>query len=179
MQVRAKKALVFNTYPTPLDWSFSEAIISSTDLSADFFTRSSPPSDHPDFPDLTDFLSEEAGKQAKKTLQIYWWLSARLLYIQLLSRFTSNTSPCDEGSLLKSLSPKRFKRNFGWVLFKSITVIDGWDTCCEIAHRRMSLDLTDDKSTLVQVMAWCHQATSHYLSQCWPSFLLLYGVTRL
>ena len=22
-------------------------------------------------------------------------------------------------------------------------------------------------STLVQVMAWCHQATSHYLNQCW------------
>ena len=32
----------------------------------------------------------------------------------------------------------------------------------------MQLDLTDDKSTLVQVMAWCRQATSHYLSQCWP-----------
>ena len=28
----------------------------------------------------------------------------------------------------------------------------------------MPLDLTDDKSTLVQVMAWCRQATSHYLS---------------
>ena len=24
-----------------------------------------------------------------------------------------------------------------------------------------------ENSTLVQVMAWCHQATSHYLSQCW------------
>ena len=33
-------------------------------------------------------------------------------------------------------------------------------------------------STLVQVMAWCRQATSHYLSQCWPSFLSPYGVTR-
>ena len=50
-----------------------------------------------------------------------------------------------------------------------ITVIDGRDTCCEIALRRMSLDLTDDKSILVQVMAWCRQATSHYLSQCWPT----------
>ena len=27
----------------------------------------------------------------------------------------------------------------------------------------MSMDLTDDKSTLVQVMAWCRQATSHYM----------------
>ena len=37
---------------------------------------------------------------------------------------------------------------------------------------------TDDKSTLVQVMAWCRQATSHYLSQCWPSSMSPYGVTR-
>ena len=26
----------------------------------------------------------------------------------------------------------------------------------------------DDKAASVQVMAWRHQATSHYLSQCWP-----------
>ena len=27
-------------------------------------------------------------------------------------------------------------------------------------------------------MAWCHQATSHYLSQCWPKSLSPYGITR-
>ena len=43
--------------------------------------------------------------------------------------------------------------------------------------KSMSLDFTDDKSTLVQVMAWCHQATSHYLSQCWPRFMSPYGAT--
>ena len=37
------------------------------------------------------------------------------------------------------------------------------------ALRWIPWDLTDDKSTLVQVIAWCHQATSHYLSQCWPN----------
>ena len=30
----------------------------------------------------------------------------------------------------------------------------------------------------IQVMAWCRQATSHYLSQCWPRSLSPYGVTR-
>ena len=50
----------------------------------------------------------------------------------------------------------------------------GW----EIPLRWMPLDLTDDKSTLVQVMAWCRQATSHYLSQCWPRSTSLNGVTR-
>ena len=42
----------------------------------------------------------------------------------------------------------------------------------------MSLDFTNDRSMLVQVMAWCCQATSHYLSQCWPRSLTPYGVTR-
>ena len=42
----------------------------------------------------------------------------------------------------------------------------------------MPRDLTDDKSTLVQVMAWCRQATSHYLNQCWPRSPMPYGVTR-
>ena len=42
----------------------------------------------------------------------------------------------------------------------------------------MLLGFTDDKSTLVQVMAWCRQATSHYLSKCWPRSMLPYGVTR-
>ena len=27
-------------------------------------------------------------------------------------------------------------------------------------------------------MAWCHQATSHYLSQCWPTSLSPYDITR-
>ena len=33
--------------------------------------------------------------------------------------------------------------------------------------------LIDDRSALVQVMAWCRQATSHYLNQCWPSSMML------
>ena len=42
----------------------------------------------------------------------------------------------------------------------------------------MSLDFTDVQSTLVQVMAWCHRATTHYLSQSWPKSLSPNGVTR-
>ena len=36
----------------------------------------------------------------------------------------------------------------------------------------------DDKLTLVQIMAWCLQATSYYLIQCWPRSVSTYGVTR-
>ena len=64
------------------------------------------------------------------------------------------------------------------VIFKHILVIDGSRICCESAPIWMSLDFTDDQSTLVQVMAWCRQATSHNLSQCWHRSLLSYGVIR-
>ena len=40
-------------------------------------------------------------------------------------------------------------------------------------------NLTDNKWALVQVMAWCRQAISHYLSQCWPRAMSPYGVTGL
>ena len=42
----------------------------------------------------------------------------------------------------------------------------------------VKVDLIDDKSALIQVMAWCHQAPSHYLSPCWPSLLSPYDVVR-
>ena len=77
-----------------------------------------------------------------------------------------------------SLAPGKFEWNFRHVIFKQILVIAGWGTSCEIALIWMSLDFTDDQSTLVQVMAWCRQAASHYLSQCWPRSLSPYGVTR-
>ena len=38
--------------------------------------------------------------------------------------------------------------------------------------------VTDCRSALIQVMAWCRQATSQYLSQCWPRSMSPYGVIR-
>ena len=59
-----------------------------------------------------------------------------------------------------------------------IFVIDGCDIFGEVALKWMSLVRTYDKSTLVQVMAWCRQTTSRYLSQCWPRSVLPYGIIR-
>ena len=64
------------------------------------------------------------------------------------------------------LAPGRFQFNFRKVIFKLNLVSGGWGISYEIALRWIPQDLTNNKSTLVQVMAWCHQATSHYLSQC-------------
>ena len=62
--------------------------------------------------------------------------------------------------------------------FQAILAIDGGGISCETDLRSMSMDPTDDKSTLAQVMAWCRQKTSHYLSRCWPRSMSPYGVTR-
>ena len=82
------------------------------------------------------------------------------------------------GMAFNSLAPGRFKVNFRWVIFKLILVVNGWGISRETALIWMSLDHTYVKSTVVQVMAWCRQATSHYLSQCWPRSMSPYGVTR-
>ena len=44
----------------------------------------------------------------------------------------------------------------------------------------MQNNLIDEDSSLalVPVMAWCHQATNHYLGQCWPRSLSPCGVTE-
>ena len=78
---------------------------------------------------------------------------------------------------VNSLAPGKLAWNFRQVIFKQILVFNGWGIPCEIALIWKSLDFTDDQSTLVQVMAWCHPAASHNLSQCWHGFLLPYCVT--
>ena len=92
--------------------------------------------------------------------------------------YTHGRHPIGVFGNFNSLAPGKFEWNFRHVIFKQILVIDGWGISCAIALIWMSLDVADDQSTLVQVMAWCRQATSHYLSQCWPRSLSPYGVTR-
>ena len=54
---------------------------------------------------------------------------------------------------LNSLAPGKFEWNFRYVTFKWILAIDGCGIYLEVALIWMSLDFTDDQSTLVQVMA--------------------------
>ena len=62
--------------------------------------------------------------------------------------------------------------------FKLISTINILRIVCEIAIMCKPQHLTNHESTLVQVMAWCRQATSHYPNQCWPRSMLSYGITR-
>ena len=87
---------------------------------------------------------------------------------------TFQFTPYWSTGIFNSLAPGKFEWNFRHVIFKQILVIDDWGISCEIALTWKPQDLTDDKSTLVQVMACCLTA----LSQCWPSSLPPYGITR-
>ena len=80
--------------------------------------------------------------------------------------------------LLKSLAPGRPRSHFKTAIFNLVLLIGIFTSSIDNPLRWMQWDLTDDKSTLDQVMAWCRQATSHYLNQCWPSSMLPYGVTK-
>ena len=93
-------------------------------------------------------------------------LSLLLLLVKIQSTTEWLSTHCPLGNL-----------NVIFVMWFS-TYFDDWGISYEIALRWLSLDLTDEKSTLVQLMAWCRQASSHYLSQCWPSSMLPYGITR-
>ena len=77
-----------------------------------------------------------------------------------------------------SLAPGRSECDSKNVIFNLVLLIGISRSSYGNALQWMPQDLTDDESTLVQVMAWCRQATSHYLSQCLPRSLSPYGVTR-
>ena len=64
---------------------------------------------------------------------------------------------------------------FYWLVYSDLRMITPTPTS---TPRWMTQDPTGDKSTLVQVMAWCRQATGHYLNQCSPNSLSPYGVAR-
>ena len=107
---------------------------------------------------------------------IVWALYNALVDMKLKCDKKKHTHRTSTG--INSLAPGKFEWNFRHVIFKQILVTDGWGISCEITLILMSLDFIDDQSTLVQIMAWCRQATSHYLSQCWPTAMSPNGVTR-
>ena len=81
---------------------------------------------------------------------------------------------------INSLPPGRCGSNLKSVDYNLWThVFQGYTSAsnCEIAVGLMPQNTFHDKSSLVQVMTWCHQATGHYLSQCRLRHMTQYGVT--
>ena len=79
---------------------------------------------------------------------------------------------------LYSLAPGKSECDSKNRIFNLVLLIGIFRSSHDNNFQWMPQDLTDDKSILVQVMAWCRQATSHCLSQCWLSLLSPYGVAR-
>ena len=122
----------------------------------------------------------------KNPTRIRWWLGTKQAMmtkdawclVSLLGFNSMINNYHYTYDIVNSLAPGRVQRNFRKVIFQLILVTDGWSISSKIALKWMPMDLTDGKSTLVQVMAWCRQATSHYLSQCWPRSLSPHCFTR-
>ena len=111
------------------------------------------------------------------------WHPIRVTYMNICHPRVTLISPAsdvwqDICGFFNSLAPGGFENIFQNVFFKLISWIDTLSNSCETALRSMPQNPSEDKSTLVQVMAWCRQAASHYLSQCCPKSLSPYGVTR-
>ena len=68
-------------------------------------------------------------------------------------------------SHVNSLVAGRCGSNFELVIFKLSLVIDIMNIPCENALRQMLWGLSDDKSMLVQAMAWCRQTPEPMLTK--------------
>ena len=79
---------------------------------------------------------------------------------------------------INSLAPGRSYCDFKNVIFNLALLIGIFKSSYVNVIRWMPQQFTDDKLTLVQVMAWCRQATSHYLKQSWSRSPTPYGITR-
>ena len=95
-----------------------------------------------------------------------WWIVYWRIYASLDLKWGNSLDPGRCGSSFKS------------AISKCPLHINFMSNYCVIDLRWIQQNTFDDKSILVQVMAWCHQATSHYLSQYWPRSSSPYGITR-
>ena len=112
---------------------------------------------------------------------ISWLLPVILLYVllwKLKQLGNPNTNYCFLATLfhmtrsppiqlLKILAPGKCVCYFKCVNLKHISVMVFLSISSEVAFKGMPWNRISDRSTLVQIMAWCHHATGHYMNQCW------------
>ena len=104
---------------------------------------------------------------------LHIWLLCGYTVITAMSTWHCHLSP------FNSLAPERCCCGHKLVIFKLISRKYILSIFNATALRWMPRVLTDDYSALIQVMAWCHQKTSHYLGQCWPRSMSPYGIMPL
>ena len=139
-------------------------------------------------PGKTVFLIETAprahmGRTAniiiKYIIHIFSSISKKVCILLMGQRYLEHWYGITGSPWSNSLHSMRLEWNFRSVNFKLILIIDCWGIFHGIALRWMSLDLIDDKSTLVQVMASCHHATTRFLCQCYVDPVLCRNMAAL
>ena len=107
-----------------------------------------------------------------------WWPRWGVRIYQIMTRVTSNVSVPSTHLVVWdiSLAPYHFLKPMASHLKDPVSWYQGWSippsSESDYIQQRWVHYFHDD------VMAGCNQATSHYLSQCWPRSLSPHGVTR-
>ena len=125
---------------------------------------------------------------------LYWYTVCRqilLLGFKCFQGYMKNYSCCQNFDLwnihtallmgqiwFNPLAPKICGHELKGVIFKLLMQNISLNTHCKFDLSWIPHNLLNENFTLVQVMAWCHQETNHYLSQCWARSMLAYGITR-
>ena len=129
-------------------------------------------------------LMQQLAKKSSLSLVITWNLNGNRLSCgpMMASTHHLNRSPmctCISGlRKFNSMAHRRCGSNFQCNFQTPIIMKKSVGIPYIIAFKWMPQNHTNEKSTLIHVMAWCHQATSHYLSQWWPRPVSPYGITR-
>ena len=100
-----------------------------------------------------EFNPPNFQRKSTRFVHIYQQNSSNCLFYKLVVTKSHHLLNSIYVHVLNPLAPGIFEWNFRYLILQIISVIDGWGISCELALRWMSLDLIDDKSTLVQVMA--------------------------
>ena len=102
------------------------------------------------------------------------WPSSECYNLNRMIGYQYSSPTC---SIINSLAPGIFGSNFKIIIFELCHGLISWALIVKLLKEDWYTAF-DQKSTLVQVMAWHHQATRSYLSQCWPISKLPHGMTR-
>ena len=84
--------------------------------------------------------------------------------------------PLFKSPMFNTLSSEQNGPYFADNIFKRI-ILNVWILNI-VSLKCVSDGLIENKSTLVQLMVWCCQATIYYLNQCWPMSVLPYGINE-
>ena len=107
------------------------------------------------------YIWETIDQKRKQKVNMPAWILTRLVPRLEYSKTTKSIPQCCQRH------KNHHKYDFLIISFASTLCIFSWITLPIIL-----------KPTLVQVMAWYHQAASHYLNQCWLRYMSAYGLTK-